>query len=68
VSRDGRTSRIAASCATVTTPSADADLVVTEWGVAALRGIDYAERARRMVAIAHPDHRDALARIARALP
>lgn len=68
VARDGRTSRIVASCATVTTPAADADLVVTEWGVASLRGIDYAERARRLVAIAHPDHREALGRAARKLP
>lgn len=68
VARDGRTSRIVAACATVTTPAADADFVVTEWGVAALRGIDYAERARRLVAIAHPDHREALARAARKLP
>jgi acetyl-CoA hydrolase len=60
VSRDGKTSRIVASCARVTTPAADADLVVTEWGVASLRGIDYAERARRLAAIAHPDHRAAL--------
>ncbi len=60
VSRDGKTSRIVASCAAVTTPAADADLVVTEWGVASLRGIDYAERARRIAAIAHPEHREAL--------
>jgi acyl-CoA hydrolase len=68
VSRDGKASRIVATCATVTTPAADADVVVTEWGVAELRGIDYSERARRLVAIAHPDHRDALARAARKLP
>lgn len=68
VARDGKTSRIVAACATVTTPAADVDLVATEWGVAALRGIDYAERARRLVSIAHPDHRDALARSARRLP
>jgi acetyl-CoA hydrolase len=68
VSRDGKASRIVASCATVTTPASEADVVVTEWGVASLRGMDYAERARRMVAIAHPDHREALARVARKLP
>jgi acetyl-CoA hydrolase len=68
VARDGKTSRVVASCAAVTTPAADVDLVVTEWGVASLRGIDYAERARRLVAIAHPDHREALARVARKLP
>lgn len=68
VSRDAKTSRIVAACATVTTPAADADLVVTEWGVAALRGVDYAQRARRLAAIAHPDHRDALERAARRVP
>jgi acetyl-CoA hydrolase len=68
VARDGRTSRIVASCATVTTPAADADLVATEWGVASLRGIDYAERARRLAAIAHPGEREALERAARKLP
>lgn len=68
VARDGKASRIVAACTTVTTPAADADLVVTEWGVASLRGIDYAERARRLAAIAHPDHREALSRVARKLP
>jgi acyl-CoA hydrolase len=68
VSRDGKASRIVAACATVTTPAADTDVVVTEWGVAELRGIDYPERARRLVALAHPDHRDALARAVRKLP
>jgi acyl-CoA hydrolase len=64
VSRDGKTSRIVAACTTVTTPAADADVVATEWGVAELRGIDYAERARRIAAIAHPEHREALERAA----
>jgi acyl-CoA hydrolase len=64
VSRAGKASRIVATCATVTTPAADADVVVTEWGVAELRGIDYAERSRRLAAIAHPEHREALARAA----
>jgi acyl-CoA hydrolase len=64
VSRDGKTSRIVAKCATVTTPAADADVVATEWGVAELRGIDYAERSRRLAAIAHPEHRAALERVA----
>jgi acetyl-CoA hydrolase len=61
VSRDGKTSRIAARCAAVTTPAADADTIVTEWGVAELRGVSYEERARRIAAIAHPAFRDALA-------
>jgi len=45
----------------VSTPRADAGLIVTEFGVADLRHCDLRERARRMLDIAHPDFRDALA-------
>jgi acyl-CoA hydrolase len=55
------TSRIVADVETVTTPRADVDAIVTEWGIAELRGCGLAERARRMIAIAAPEHRDALA-------
>jgi acyl-CoA hydrolase len=34
--------------------------VVTEWGVAELYGKTLGERARALIAIAHPDDRDAL--------
>jgi acyl-CoA hydrolase len=44
----------------VTTGRADADVVVTEHGVAELRGRSIGERARRLVAIAHPEDRDRL--------
>jgi len=54
------TSRIVAHVETVTTPRADVDAIVTEWGVAELRNCGLAERARRMIAIAAPKHRDAL--------
>jgi len=64
-SRDGKSSRIVARCAAVTTPAADADTIVTEWGAAELRGVSYPERARRIAAIAHPAFRDALAAAAR---
>jgi len=63
VSRDGKTSRVVARCAAVTTPAADADTIVTECGVAELRGVSFDERARRIAAIAHPAFRDALAAI-----
>ena len=43
--------------ATVTLSRNDVDFVVTEYGVAALRGTSLAERARRLIAIAHPDYR-----------
>lgn len=44
----------------VTTPRSDVDLVVTEYGVAELRGRSLRERARSLTAIAHPDFRAAL--------
>ncbi len=49
----------------VTVPRADADIVVTEFGSAELRGKSIAERVSAMIAIAHPDDRDALAQQAR---
>lgn len=45
----------------VSTPAADVHLVVTEHGVADLRGIDAAERRRRLIAVAAPEFRDRLA-------
>jgi acyl-CoA hydrolase len=47
----------------VTTPRADADLVVTEFGVADLRGATLHQRAARLMAIAHPAHRAALEQV-----
>ena len=44
----------------VTTARADVDYVVTEHGVAELRGCSLAERARRMIAVAAPEHREHL--------
>jgi acetyl-CoA hydrolase len=64
---DGRRSRIVASLGgPVTTPRSDADLVVTEHGVADLRAVPLAERARRLVAVAHPKFREELERALRA--
>jgi acyl-CoA hydrolase len=57
-------SRIVPRVETVTTPRADVDAIVTEWGVAELRGCGLRERARRMIAIAAPEHREALTRSA----
>lgn len=45
----------------VSTPRADVEVVVTEHGVADLRGVDDAERSRRIAAVAAPEHRAALA-------
>jgi acyl-CoA hydrolase len=55
-------SRIVVRVETVTTPRADIDAVVTEWGIAELRGCTLEERARRMIEIAAPEHREALSR------
>lgn len=46
----------------VTTPRSDADLVVTEHGVADLRGVPLRERARRLIDIADPAHQEELRR------
>jgi acyl-CoA hydrolase len=45
----------------VTTPRSDADVVVTEHGIAHLRGVPLAERARRLIRIADPKFRETLA-------
>ena len=45
---------------TVTTPRSGVDLVVTEHGVADLRGRSLRERAEALIAVAAPDHRAAL--------
>jgi acyl-CoA hydrolase len=42
---------------TVSTPRCDVDVVVTEHGVADLRGLDDAQRAERIVGVAAPEHR-----------
>jgi len=52
----------------VTTLRADVDYLVTEFGVAQLSGCGLGERARRLINIAHPDHRDGLERAARSIP
>jgi acyl-CoA hydrolase len=51
--------------AVVTTQKNVIDKVVTEFGVAELYGATAEQRAERLVAIAHPDFRDDLARAAR---
>ncbi len=51
----------------VTTPRSDAGVIVTEYGVADLRGLTLSARVGAMIAIAHPDHREELEREARTL-
>ncbi|MDF2698674.1 MAG: ach1 [Haloplasmataceae bacterium] len=45
----------------------DVDYVVTEYGVAALRGTSVEERVEKLITIAHPKFRDELRRLAREL-
>jgi len=69
MTRTGR-SRIRATLtpgSVVTTLKNTVDHVVTEHGVAELRGVDLGERARRLIAIADPSVRDHLAREAHEL-
>ena len=66
--RGGQVSRIVARLGgPVTTPRCDVDHVVTEWGVASLRGLSLRQRVKAMAGIAHPDHREALLRAASAV-
>ena len=44
----------------MTTPKNTVDKVLTECGVAELRGRSIHERAQALIAIADPDHRDRL--------
>ena len=46
--------------AAVTLSRNDVDRVVTEYGVAELRGTNLRERVERLIAIAHPKFRDEL--------
>jgi acyl-CoA hydrolase len=63
---EGKASRIIPRLSgVVTTARSDADVIVTEFGAAELRGQPLDERARRMIAIAHPDFRESLEREAR---
>lgn len=61
--QQGKVSRITALLpegTAVTVPHTFADIVVTEYGVAHLRGKTEWERARELIAVAHPDFRPQL--------
>ena len=59
--KGGQVSRIVARLdGPATLGATDADCIVTEWGVAHLRDKSLSARARQVIAIAHPEHRDAL--------
>ncbi len=66
--KGGKLSRIAAALSgPVTTARSEVDVVVTEFGAAELKGQTLGERARRLVAIAHPDFREELDQAAHAI-
>lgn len=59
----GKSSRIVpfiAQGAAVTTNRCDVNYVITEYGVAELRGKTLRQRAQELIKVAHPDFRDAL--------
>lgn len=61
-SADGTQSRIVpALTGPASLPRHDVDVVITEYGVADLRGATVTSRANRLLGIAHPAHRAALA-------
>jgi len=66
--KGGRVSRVTAALSgPVTTARSEVDVIVTEFGAAELKGRTLAERARRLIEIAHPDFREELERAAHAI-
>lgn len=68
---DGAVSRIVSqhdAGSIVTIPRYLADTVVTEYGIARLMGKNHRQRARELIAVAHPDYRAELSRQADARP
>lgn len=51
----------------ITTPRTETHYIVTEYGIALIRGLSARQRALNLIAIAHPDHRDQLTFEARKL-
>ena len=58
--KGGSVSRIVPRVDVVTALRTDVDIVVTEYGVAALKDAPLPARAERLIAISHPDFRDGL--------
>jgi acyl-CoA hydrolase len=64
-STSGGRSNIVAKPDTVSTPRSDVDIVVTEHGIADLRGLDDPGRRKRLVQIAAPEFREELEALGR---
>jgi acyl-CoA hydrolase len=66
--KGGKVSRITTALSgPVTTARSEVDVIVTEFGAAELKGQTLAERARRLVGIAHPDFQEELDQAAHAI-
>lgn len=67
--KNGTVSRIVPQLAntTITDPRVDTQYIVTEYGMADMKGKSLSERAGTLIAIAHPDFRDSLAAEAKAI-
>jgi len=63
--RESRIVARIAECNIVTTPRTDVMYVVTEYGIANLKGKSVPDRARALINLAHPDFRESLEREAR---
>jgi acyl-CoA hydrolase len=61
VDKQGRPKIVSSLSGPVTTPRSDVEVVATEHGVARLRGLSMAARARALIGIAAPEHRERLA-------
>jgi itaconate CoA-transferase len=63
--KDGKISKIVPRLSDpVTTPRTDVHYVVTENGLTNLKGLSSRERARALIALAHPDFQEGLTAVA----
>ena len=68
VGSSGRSRIVPRLSGPITLARSDVDVVVTEHGVARLRGLDIDDRASALISLAAPEHREALARSLSAKP
>lgn len=66
IDRKGRSKIVPSLSGPVTTPRSDVEVVATEHGTARLSGLSLAERAKALIAIAAPEHRESLLRATQA--
>jgi acyl-CoA hydrolase len=59
----GRSTIVADLSGPAAIPRSEAGWVVTEFGAVDLRGLTLSQRRERLLSVAHPDHRDALAAV-----